>query len=48
MLPIRPGDVVSTYADTTGLTKDLNYKPYTSLNKGMSEFVEWYRSFYNI
>ena len=48
MLPIQPGDVESTYADTSELMKDFNYKPDTPLDKGVSEFIKWYRKFYNI
>jgi UDP-glucuronate 4-epimerase len=48
MLPIQPGDVESTYADTSELIRDFNYKPDTSLEEGVSEFVKWYRKFYNI
>lgn len=46
MLPIQPGDVESTYADTSGLMTDFNYKPDTSLETGVAEFVKWYREFY--
>lgn len=48
MLPMQAGDVESTYADTTELTKNFNYKPDTSLDIGVAEFVKWYRSFYKI
>jgi UDP-glucuronate 4-epimerase len=48
MLPIQPGDVVSTYADTTELIENFNYKPFTELDKGVSTFIKWYRKFYNI
>ena len=48
MLPIQPGDVESTYADTSQLMKDFNYKPDTLLDEGVSEFTKWYRKFYNI
>ena len=48
MLPIQPGDVESTYADTSGLMENFNYKPDTPLNEGVSEFVKWYREFYAI
>ena len=48
MLPIQPGDVESTYADTSELIKYFNYKPYTPLDQGVSKFVKWYREFYNI
>ena len=46
MLPIQPGDVESTYADTSGLMERFNYKPDTPLDEGVSEFVKWYREFY--
>ncbi len=48
MLPMQPGDVESTYADTSGLIEDFNYKPDTSLETGVAEFVKWYRAFYKI
>ena len=48
MMPIQPGDVESTYADTTELTEKFNYKPNTSLDVGVGEFVKWYREFYKI
>ncbi len=47
-LPMQDGDVVSTYADVSGLIDDFNYKPDTSLESGISEFVKWYREFYKI
>jgi UDP-glucuronate 4-epimerase len=45
-MDMQAGDVESTYADTTGLINDLNYRPYTSLDKGVANFVKWYREFY--
>ena len=48
MLPMQPGDVPSTWADTTDLEKDLGYKPYTPVKEGIAKFIEWYRGFYNI
>ena len=45
-MDIQAGDVLSTYADTEGLFNDFNYKPNTSLARGISEFVAWYRNFY--
>ena len=48
LLPMQPGDVSSTYADTTDLEKDLGYKPYTNVKEGIKKFVEWYREFYMI
>jgi UDP-glucuronate 4-epimerase len=48
MLPIQPGDVPSTYADVTDLINDLGYKPQTSIEEGISNFVDWYREFYGV
>ena len=45
-MPMQDGDVVSTYADVSGLMKDFGYKPDTKLADGISEFVKWYRDFY--
>jgi len=45
-LPMQPGDVVSTYADTNDLIKDFDYKPDTKLADGIEQFVVWYRDFY--
>lgn len=45
-LPMQDGDVESTYADVGGLMDDLGYKPDTKLNRGIEEFVKWYRGFY--
>jgi UDP-glucuronate 4-epimerase len=46
MLPIQPGDVPATYADTTPLEKELRYKPDTSVEHGIQQFVDWYRHYY--
>ena len=46
-MPMQDGDVVSTYADVTGLIEDFGYKPDTKLQDGIAEFVKWYREFYN-
>ena len=48
LLPMQPGDVPSTYADTSDLEKDLGYKPYTDVKEGIRKFVEWYRRFYGV
>ncbi|HFU76388.1 MAG TPA: NAD-dependent epimerase/dehydratase family protein, partial [Arcobacter sp.] len=45
-MEMQPGDVESTYADTTPLVEDFGYKPDTELGDGIGEFVEWYRGFY--
>ena len=46
LLPMQPGDVEVTYADTSKLEKDYNFKPNTSLKEGLSKFVEWYKDYY--
>ena len=46
LLPMQKGDVKDTYADTTALEKDYNYKPNTKLEKGLKEFVDWYKEYY--
>jgi UDP-glucuronate 4-epimerase len=48
MLPIQPGDVPATWADTTDLERDLGYKPDTPIQTGVNRFVEWYRDFYKV
>ncbi|AXG73166.1 NAD-dependent epimerase [Flavobacterium arcticum] len=47
-LPMQPGDVEKTWADTSELEKTFGYKPSTSIEVGVKEFVNWYRSYYNI
>jgi UDP-glucuronate 4-epimerase len=44
--PMQPGDVQRTWADTSTLEADFNYKPGTSLKKGIEAFVGWYKDFY--
>ncbi len=45
-MPMQDGDVVSTYADVSGLIEEFGYKPDTTLADGIKEFVKWYREFY--
>ena len=45
-LPMQPGDVPATWADTTDLERDFGYKPNTTLDEGIEEFVAWFREFY--
>ncbi len=45
-LPMQPGDVVRTWADTTRLREDYGYAPSTPLETGLGAFVEWYRKYY--
>lgn len=47
-LPMQPGDVYSTYADIKYLNDLVNYKPSTNIKDGLNNFVDWYKSFYNI
>lgn len=46
MLPMQLGDVEKTWADTADLEKDYNYKPSTSVSKGVDSFVKWYKEYY--
>lgn len=46
LLPMQPGDVPITYADTSDLERDFGYKPSTSLRDGLRKFAEWYKDFY--
>lgn len=45
-LDMQPGDVVKTCADVSGLEAAINFKPSTSLDEGISKFVEWYKKYY--
>jgi len=47
-LPMQAGDVPSTYADVSDLINDLGYKPQTSINEGIDNFVDWYMDFFKI
>lgn len=47
-LPMQPGDVPATWADTTLLEQLTNYRPKTDLNTGVDNFVKWYRHYYNV
>lgn len=46
MVPMQPGDVPVTYADTSALEEDFGFKPQTSLRQGLRRFAVWYREFY--
>lgn len=46
LVPMQPGDVPITYADTTPLERDFGFKPKTSLREGLHNFAVWYRDFY--
>lgn len=46
LVPMQPGDVPVTYADTSALERDFAFKPHTSLRDGLRKFAEWYKDFY--
>ena len=46
LVPMQPGDVPVTYADTSALERDLGFKPHTPLREGLRKFAEWYKEFY--
>ncbi len=46
LVPMQPGDVPITYADTTALEREFGFKPSTSLRHGLRKFAEWYKEFY--
>lgn len=46
LVPMQPGDVPVTYADTSALEQDMGFKPSTPLREGLRRFAEWYRGFY--
>lgn len=46
LVPMQPGDVPVTYADTSALERDFGFKPHTSLRDGLRKFAEWYKNFY--
>ncbi len=47
-LPMQAGDVYQTYADVTELVEKFGFKPSTSIEKGLGEFVKWYKQYYKI
>ena len=48
MMPLQAGDVPETYANVDDLVRDLDYKPSTSVQKGIDNFVAWYREFFKV
>ena len=46
LVPMQPGDVPVTYADTSALERDFGFKPGTALRDGLRKFAEWYKEFY--
>lgn len=45
-LPMQPGDVYQTFADTSDFEKDFGFKPTTTIKRGLSEFAKWYKIYY--
>ncbi len=48
LLPLQPGDVPDTYADVDALVQDVDYKPQTSVEDGIANFVKWYKDYYSV
>lgn len=48
LVPMQPGDVPVTYADTSALERDFGFKPSTTLREGLRRFAEWYKGFYGV
>ena len=48
LVPMQPGDVEVTYADTSMLEQDYGFKPNTSLKDGLNEFAKWYKDYYKL
>ena len=48
LLPLQPGDVPDTYANVDSLIEDVDYRPNTPIEVGISRFVEWYRGYYGV
>ena len=48
LVPMQPGDVPVTYADTSALERDFGFKPNTSLREGLRRFARWYKEFYKV
>jgi UDP-glucuronate 4-epimerase len=48
MLPLQPGDVQDTYADTSELVKEFGYQPDTTVEQGIANFVSWYKQYYSV
>lgn len=48
LVPMQPGDVPVTYADTSALERDFGFKPATPLRTGLRNFAQWYKEFYQV
>ncbi|MGB5687155.1 MAG: capsular biosynthesis protein CpsI, partial [Candidatus Electrothrix sp.] len=47
-MPMQPGDVPATYANVDDLVREIDFKPQTTIEEGISKFVEWYRGYYKV
>ena len=45
-LPMQPGDVEETFADTENISEYIGFKPSTNIKKGIKEFISWYKNYY--
>jgi len=48
LLPLQPGDVPDTYANVDDLVEQFNYKPETSVDEGVTQFIEWYKDYFRL
>ncbi|MEK7529421.1 MAG: hypothetical protein AAB570_00705, partial [Patescibacteria group bacterium] len=48
LLPLQPGDVAHTCADTSAIEACLGYTPSTSIEEGIPQFIQWYRQYYRV
>jgi UDP-glucuronate 4-epimerase len=48
LLPLQSGDMLLTYADVSDIIRDFNYKPDTSIEEGLLNFIEWYKEYYDV
>jgi UDP-glucuronate 4-epimerase len=48
LLPMQPGDVPDTWADTEALATDVGYQPATPIEQGVRNFIDWYLEFYKV
>ena len=48
LVPIQAGDVEKTWADVDALVSNYNYKPDTSIEEGISKFINWYKEYYQV
>lgn len=48
LLPMQPGDVLDTYADIDNIQQAVGYQPTTSIEAGMQQYIDWFRSYYQV